>query len=167
MIIAELDGSMIAELYAVREVLEGTAAALAARHASEAEISTLRQIADRDRAFAREPERLAKNNRLFHEALYRSAHNRYLLKTLSALHGSMDLVRTSLAYNEERIELTIRQHQGIVAAIERQDSKAAEEVARTHIQDARKARLALLLEFHDEIEGAKRNELQPESIDSN
>jgi len=63
--------------------------------------------------------------------------------------------------------LTIRQHQGIVAAIERQDSKAAEEVARTHIQDARKARLALLLEFHDEIEGAKRNELQPESIDSN
>jgi DNA-binding GntR family transcriptional regulator len=167
MIIAELDGSMIAELYAVREVLEGTAAALAARHASEAEISTLRQIADRDRAFAREPERLAKNNRLFHEALYRSAHNRYLLKTLSALHGSMDLVRTSLAYNERRIELTIEQHQGIVAAIERQDSKAAEEVTRAHIQDARKARLALLLEFHDEIEVAKRNELQRESLDPN
>jgi DNA-binding GntR family transcriptional regulator len=162
MIIAELDGSMIAELYTVGEVLEGAAAALAARHASEAEISTLRQIADRDRTFAREPERLAINNRLFHEALYRSAHNRYLPKTLNALHGSMALVRTSLAYSEQRIELTIAQHQGIVAAIERQDSKAAEEIARAHIQDARKARLALLLEFHDEIEGAKKNELRAE-----
>jgi len=79
----------------------------------------------------------------------------------------MDLVRTSLAYNERRIELTIEQHQGIVAAIERQDSKAAEEVTRAHIQDARKARLALLLEFHDEIEVAKRNELQRESLDPN
>jgi len=158
MIIAELDGSMIAELYAVREVLEGTAAALAARHASEAEISTLRQIADRDRAFAYEPERLAINNRLFHEALYRSAHNRYLLKTLNALHGSMALVRTSLAYSKERIELTIRQHQGIVAAIEGQDSKTAEEVTRAHIQDARKARLALLLELHDEMEGTRKND---------
>jgi DNA-binding GntR family transcriptional regulator len=158
MIIAELDASMIAELYAVREVLEGTAAALAARHASEAEISTLRQIADRDRAFARDPERLAKNNRLFHEALYRSAHNRYLLKTLSALHGSMALVRTSLAYSEPRIELTIAQHQGIVAAIERQDSKSAEELVRTHIQAAGKARLALLLELPEEIEGAQKND---------
>jgi DNA-binding GntR family transcriptional regulator len=158
MIIAELDGNMIAELYTVREVLEGTAAALAARHASEAEISTLRQIADRDRTFAFEPERLAVNNRLFHEALYRSAHNRYLLKTLNALHGSMALVRTSLAYSKQRIELTIRQHQGIVAAIERQDSKTAEETARAHIQDARKARLALVLEFHDESGRAPKND---------
>lgn len=154
MIIAELDGSMIAELYTVREVLEGTAAALAARHASEAEIAALRQIADRDRAYAQEPARLAINNRLFHEALYRSAHNRYLLKTLNALHGSMALVRTSLAYSEERIQLTIKQHQEIVAAIERQDSKAAEEIARTHIQDARKARLGLLLELQEEIDGS-------------
>jgi DNA-binding GntR family transcriptional regulator len=164
MIIPELDASMIAELYAVREVLEGTAAALAARHASEAEISTLRQIVDRDRAFAHDPERLAINNRLFHEALYRGAHNRYLLKTLSALHGSVALVRTSLAYSEQRIKRTIEQHQGIVAAIERQDSKTAEELTRTHIQDARKARLALLLEFQEEIEGARKTSEGPLSI---
>jgi DNA-binding GntR family transcriptional regulator len=158
MIIAELDASMLAELYAVREVLEGTAAALAARHASEAEISTLRQIADRDRTFANDPKRLASNNRLFHEALYRSAHNRYLLKTLSALYGSMALVRTSLAYNEQRIRTTIEQHQAIVEAIERQDSKTAEEVARAHIQSARKARLDLLLEIPEDAEKTKNSE---------
>jgi DNA-binding GntR family transcriptional regulator len=159
MIIAELDASTIAELYAVREVLEGTAAALAARHASEDEIATLRQIADRDRAFASDPERLANNNRLFHEALYRSAHNRYLLKTLSALHGSMALVRTSLAYSG-RIEATIEQHQAIVAAIERQDAKSAEELTRLHIQSARRARLALMLEMQEELDAPQKSELR-------
>ena len=79
------------------------------------------------------------------------------MKTLSVLHGSMALVRTSLAYSEERIKMTIAQHQGIVAAIERQDSKSAEELARIHIQAAGKARLALLLEIQ-EIEGTKKND---------
>jgi len=69
----------------------------------------------------------------------------------------MALVRTSLAYSEERIKMTIAQHQGIVAAIERQDSKSAEELARIHIQAAGKARLALLLEIQ-EIEGTKKND---------
>ena len=38
MVVAELDHGLVAELYVMREVLEGTAAALAARHASDAEI---------------------------------------------------------------------------------------------------------------------------------
>src|SRR3546814_4510444 len=37
MVIAELDHQAVMELYQMREVLEGTAAGLAARHASEAE----------------------------------------------------------------------------------------------------------------------------------
>src|SRR5690554_5257325 len=47
-IITELDHSMVNELYAMREVLEGTAAGLAARHASEVEIAFLREINERD-----------------------------------------------------------------------------------------------------------------------
>lgn len=156
MVVIELDASMIAELYAVRETLEGTAAALAARHASEGEILALKQIADRDRSLSQDPKRLASNNRLFHEALYRSAHNRYLLKTLKALYESMALVRTSLAYSAQRIRLTIEQHQAMVAAIERQDSRSAEEIARTHVRDAGKARLALMFGIQDEIEGVRK-----------
>jgi DNA-binding GntR family transcriptional regulator len=154
MIVAKFDANFIAELYAVREALEGTAAALAARHASEDEVLTLQQITGHARAFAQDHKRLAKNNRLFHEALYRSAHNKYLLKTLNALYESISLERISLSYsyyNEERVRLTIEQHQGIVAAIERQDSKGAEELARFHIRIACKARIALMLEISEEI----------------
>ena len=156
MIVVELDASMIAELYAVREALEGTAAALAARHASEGEIMTLKQIADRDRSLALDPEHLASNNRLFHETLYRSAHNRYLLKTLKALYESMALVRTSSVYSKQRIELTIEQHQALVTAIEQQDAKGAEELARAHTRAAGKARLALLFGIQEETETKKK-----------
>src|ERR1700709_2880797 len=47
MMIAEIDHSMVEELYVMREVLEGTAGGLAAQRASEGEIIALRQIADR------------------------------------------------------------------------------------------------------------------------
>ena len=42
LIITELDQNMVGELYEMRLVLEGTAAALAARHATDVEIEVLR-----------------------------------------------------------------------------------------------------------------------------
>ncbi len=98
MMVTRLDASMVSELYVMREVLESTAAALAARHATDVEISLLRDIVERDLAFAEDPDKLAVNNRLFHETLHRCAHNRYLLKTLRSLHESMALLgRSTLA----------------------------------------------------------------------
>ena len=43
-VVAELDYDQLGELYAVREVLEGTAARLAARHASPEEVEVLREM---------------------------------------------------------------------------------------------------------------------------
>src|SRR3954467_2886010 len=44
LVIARLDHSAVMELYAMREVLEGTAARLAARHASEFEVAQLLEL---------------------------------------------------------------------------------------------------------------------------
>lgn len=146
MIVAELDAGAVAELYVMREVLEGTAAALAARHASDAEIAALRGLADRDREIGHDPARLAQNNRLFHEALYRSARNRYLLKTLSSLREAMALLgQTTLALHG-RSETALEEHAKLIAALERRDAAAAEEAARAHIRAAYRARLAIMLE---------------------
>src|SRR3546814_4608334 len=65
MVIAELDHQAVMELYQMREVLEGTAAGLAARHASEAEIAVLRDIMAGDSGDDAEPHRLAQPNRPF------------------------------------------------------------------------------------------------------
>ena len=145
MIVAELDHGLVAELYAMREVLEGTAAALAARHASEAEIDALRDIAAMDRGLEDAP-RIARLNRLFHEAMFRSAHNRFLMRAVSSLRQSMVLLGQTTLATPGRPDIARSEHEAIVEAIARRDPAAADEAARSHIRAAYRVRLALMLE---------------------
>lgn len=146
MIVTELDHRMVDELYVMREVLEGTAAGLAARHATEAEIALLRRLAEKDRAIGDNPAELSSNNKAFHDTLYRSAHNRYLLKTLSTLRESMALLGHTTLALPGRSSTAINEHEEIVSAIERRDDAAAEAAARSHIRAAYKARMQVLFE---------------------
>lgn len=155
LIVTELDHSMASELYAMREVLEGTAARLAARHASDVEIDFLREINVRD-AQLTSSDALAANNRLFHETLYRCAHNRYLVKTLNTLQESMMLLgRTTLAA-PGRAESSRAEHAAIVEALARRDPDAAEQAARAHIIAAYRIRLEQLFNSTTEAVGQAR-----------
>lgn len=146
MIVAELDPGLVAELYVMREVLEGTAAGLAARHASDAEIDTLREIAQRDREIGDDPARLAKSNRLFHEAMFRCAHNRFLLRSVNSLRQSMVLLGQTTLAVPGRPETARAEHEAIVDAIARHDAEGATAAARAHIRAAYRVRLGLMLE---------------------
>lgn len=144
MVIAELDHQAVMELYQMREVLEGTAAALAARHASEAEIAVLRDIMAGDPGDDADPYRLAQHNRQFHGALYRGAHNRYLLKTLNVLRDAMALLGMTTLSLTGRSDTAREEHAAIVAAVEARDPAVAEQAARAHIRAAQRARIRLM-----------------------
>lgn len=144
LIVAELDQGAVCELYAMREVLEGTAAKLAARHASDVEIAILREIIERD-ATLTDAHALAENNRLFHATLYRSSHNRYLLKMLRSIHEAMLLLGQTTLAAAGRPAASRHEHGELVAALERRDADAAERCARQHIAAALKVRLTLML----------------------
>jgi DNA-binding GntR family transcriptional regulator len=146
MIVAQLDHGMVAELYVVREMLEGGAAALAARHASDAEIDALRELAHRDRGIGDDPVRLSRSNRLFHETLFRCAHNRFLLRAVSSLRQSMLLLGQTTLAVAGRPETARAEHEAIVEAIARHDPEAAAAAAHAHIRGAYRARLGLMLE---------------------
>src|SRR6478609_1746586 len=79
LIVRNLDVSEVLELYAMREIMEGAAARLAAEHASATEVDALRDI---EQAFVEASEadavEMARLNRTFHEAICRAARNRYL-----------------------------------------------------------------------------------------
>ena len=79
LIVRNLDISEVLELYAMREIMEGAAARLAAEHASAPEIDALRDI---EQAFVEvsgtDTAHMARLNRAFHEAICRAARNRYL-----------------------------------------------------------------------------------------
>ena len=80
LIVASLDHNQMAELYVVRRELEGLAAALAARHATEEEIQVLRDMVLADDALVEDPIELAKANRRFHQQIHLASLNRNLVQ---------------------------------------------------------------------------------------
>jgi DNA-binding GntR family transcriptional regulator len=144
MTVARLDQQAVMELYLMREVLEGTAAGLAARHAADAEIDLLEDILAEERQAGEDPERRATLNRRFHGTIYHAAHNRYLLRSLNALRDSMAILGATTYKVEGRAAKALAEHQTILAAIRARDPQSAEQAARRHIRAAQRARLQIL-----------------------
>lgn len=136
----------IAEFYAVRESLEGTAAALAARNADATEIGILKASLEAMRALPEEPRAHARENEAFHGHIYRAAHNRFLLKNLRQLLNFVPLLGRTTYHAPGRVPVALREHASIVAAIEAHDTAQAEEAARTHIRHAYDSRVQVVTE---------------------
>lgn len=148
-VVRELDHNTITELYFIREVLEGTAAALASRHASKSEVEALRDMIEADRGRLDDPAYLAKTNQRFHAALYRASHNRYLVEMLQGLRTSMWLLGPTTLAHPGRSEEALLEHVRVIDAIEQGDADAAEQAAKEHIRKAHTVRLKSM--FEDEI----------------
>lgn len=145
MTVTELDHGAVTELYHMREVLEGTAASLAAQHATEAEIAALADIVAREAALDGDSGRLAAHNVSFHNAIYAAAHNRYLLRSLNSLRDSMALLGETTYAVPGRVDAAIAEHRVVVAAIARRDPAAADSAMRAHMRGAQHARLRQML----------------------
>jgi len=142
-VVAQLDYDQLGELYAVREVLEGTAARLAARHASPEEIEILRDLAATHAAMVDDPQALAEANKRFHRQINRACHNRYLNAMLENMRVNLALLSGTTFTLAERRRVVAEEHAGIVEAIAEGDEEKAETLARRHISNGYKARIAL------------------------
>jgi DNA-binding FadR family transcriptional regulator len=131
----------MAELYVVRRELEGLAAKLAARHATEEEINVLREMVEADDALIGDPTELAKANRRFHEQIHLASHNRYLVQQLDLVHRTMALMATTSLAAEGRGEIAQSEHKGIVDAITARDETRAQSALKEHISVAFMTRL--------------------------
>ncbi|MBE9637851.1 GntR family transcriptional regulator [Salipiger mangrovisoli] len=143
LIVASLDHNQMAELYVVRTELEGLAARLAARHATEEEVKVLRDMIEEDRALLNDPAALARANRRFHRMIQLASHNRYLVQQLDLVHRSMALMATTSLAAEGRGANALVEHAAIVDAIARRDEEAADKALREHISVAFVTRLKL------------------------
>ncbi|MCV2864951.1 GntR family transcriptional regulator [Albidovulum sediminicola] len=143
LIVASLDHNQLAELYVVRAELEGLAARLAAKHATEEEIRVLKDMIDEDRAHLGDPEALSRANRRFHKQIHLASHNRYLVQQLGLVHRSMALLATTSLAAEGRGEAALAEHEAIVNAIANGEEAAAQSALRAHISKAFETRLKL------------------------
>jgi len=144
LIVASLDHNQLAELYAVRTELEGLAARLAARHATDEEMRVLRSMVDEDQALlGGDPRTLSRANKRFHKQIHLASHNRFLVQQLDLVHRSMALMATTSFAAEGRDAIGLAEHDAIVAAIEARDGEAAYQALRGHISKAFETRLRI------------------------
>ncbi|MFG1183997.1 MULTISPECIES: GntR family transcriptional regulator [Xanthobacter] len=144
LVVATISRPQTLELYAMREVLEGSAARFAAQHAAPSEIAMLDRLSSAFETAFGDAGRLAELNRRFHSAIVDAAHNRYLVRMLDELSDALALLPGTTFQLAERGPLAVSEHAAIVAAIAARDPDAAERAARLHIQRAQEARLSLL-----------------------
>jgi DNA-binding GntR family transcriptional regulator len=140
LVVTRMSPQDIAELYEMREVLEGAAAAFAAKHAHDAEITHMDQLLQESRKPGCDPVAM---NLAFHAAIYSAAHNQHLVRSLQAITDTTYLLGRSTLQTPERAEQAILEHQAILDAITRRDAQAAESAAKRHIRQALVARLAI------------------------
>ncbi len=141
LIVSSLDHNQLAELYVVRSELEGLAARLAARHATQEEVRLLRAMIEEDRGLIDDPQALSRANKRFHKQIHLASHNRYLVQQLDLVHRSMALLATTSISFAGRGKQTLEEHARIVEAIAEGDGDRAYEALKQHISLAFETRL--------------------------
>ena len=145
--VARLERADVMELYDVRELLEGSAARFAAQHASPSDLYTMKQIAEAFEKVQNDAPRMAQLNHAFHDAIYKAAHNKYLLVTLEGMHDTLMLLPSTTFAVDHRQNSAVAEHQAILDAIEARYPDLADRMAREHIRRARDTRLDMMFNY--------------------
>lgn len=138
--IRSLDHAEVVELYEMRAVLEGTAARLAARAASDIELAELAALNAELAAVPAGPQ-ARELNRQFHRTLLDAARNRFLLKSMSALQKTLLILGPSTLVDPSRAVAAAAEHADVLAALLARDGIRAEAAIRAHIHAALSARI--------------------------
>lgn len=138
--IRSLDHAEVVELYEMRAVLEGTAARLAARAASDIELAELVALnAELEQAPVGAAAR--ELNRVFHRTLIDAARNRFLIKSMSALQKTLLILGPTTLADPDRAISAVAEHAAVLAALRARDGAGAETAMRAHVEAALSARI--------------------------
>lgn len=132
--VAGVDAADLADVFAVREALEGLAASLAAARDTEGLVAALRaSITDHTAAIAADDEKaILAADQAFHQALLSAAHNPHLDRALGPLLGRAQVAMLSGDLSRWPRK-ALAEHKAILAAIRAGDPGAAERAARDHV----------------------------------
>lgn len=141
--IRTLDYAEVMDLYEMRAVLEGTAARLAARAASDIEIDELFDMNNALAEVGHGPEAFVLN-RQFHAAILDAAKNRFLSRSIKTMQKALMILGPTTLTEPDRFEKAAREHMDILEAIKARNGQRAESAMRTHIETAQRVRVRAL-----------------------
>ncbi|NMG55941.1 GntR family transcriptional regulator [Aromatoleum aromaticum] len=129
------------EIFTVMALLEGQCAHLTARKATDADLERLRKIHEKleKAAGTGDIDGYFEANQAFHQALQKITDNRWLLQVIEDLRKVIKLSRHHSLFSEGRLEQSLAEHRGILAALTERDAERAELLMRAHIDSGRAA----------------------------
>ncbi len=129
-----ISAAEIEEIYAVREVLDGLAAKLAAQHRSNKHIRTMQNALQKlEQAASTAYTEQISADLEFHNAIATASGNSTLETTLKSLAQSVARVKL-LTRETNQNQSTYDAHHAILNAIENKDPQCAEQTAREHVR---------------------------------
>jgi DNA-binding GntR family transcriptional regulator len=132
------------DLYATRTVMEVFASRVAADRRTDHDLLLLRWHQTRCREMLdSDVHGMTRENRQFHQALWRATHNESLIDVIERLQVQLGPSPTTTVYSAERWVQSLAEHDELIEAIERRDADAAAEITQRHIEAARDIRLML------------------------
>jgi DNA-binding GntR family transcriptional regulator len=136
-----LDRKTLADLYAVREALEGMACRIAAAQMTDDEISRLSALLDRHEAQIKKQGgkvyAQSEGDLDFHYQIARGSRNQMLMDMLGGeQYQLLRMCRYRTSRNAQRTKPALQQHRQIVEALAQRDGELAELLMRRHIQGA-------------------------------
>jgi DNA-binding GntR family transcriptional regulator len=130
----------VQEIFLLRALLEGHAAARAAKLIDEDQLVRLRHYDHAiNAAIAAEPidyDGFVANNRLFHDLIIEAANSPRLARLISLLVEQPILLRTARQYGREGMQRSHAGHEELIAAFVARDERWAESVMHSHIRQA-------------------------------
>jgi DNA-binding GntR family transcriptional regulator len=129
------------QLLAVRALLETESARLAAAHATDTEIKHLRELCEQGVAALRADDmtRMVAVNADLHTAVAQYSGNRVLVELAAQVDRRVRWYYTPIA--RSRGELSWREHEALIDAIEARDGERAAQIMREHTEHTRRAYL--------------------------
>lgn len=142
-----LDHTLSNDLFEARSLIEGAAAQLAARNATEADIAALREIVAQMEvdipAYVKGEktlEYMLKQDDLFHLQCAAASHNEFYIQFINILHTvgtDMGLYEDTYGRDPEKYYVSLDFHHKLVDAIETGNEQAAHDIMCRHIESIR------------------------------
>lgn len=151
LVVSQITPQEIIDVYTVRGAIDGLAAALAAEHATPADISTLSWVNEQfaTAAHANDVRAMADLNLQFHEAIGKAARNSLLSNVMRQIHHIVRRFRSTTFTEPGRGLKSVEEHRAVIDAIGARDAARARKLAEAHMATARQIRIEMLNDLRE------------------
>lgn len=135
-VVAALSERDVQEFYAIKSILEGYAASLAAMSLTEKELERLEAVNQKLRALAKEGDvrSFYRVHNEFHEIFLKAADNIKLYELIHQLGMKFNRLRMASLSVKGRMEISVEEHEKLLDAFRRKDGDAAENLVKKTAQ---------------------------------